>query len=192
MQAVELLSDLNKVHALAQPVRVQVLDALRHPDSAAGVARAIGRTRQNVNYHLKELARVGLVRHAGERRKGNFVEQLYRAAARRFVVSARFAWDGERLAATLRDQTALAYLADFGERLQRDATALIDRAAFDGETVASATVEAEVAFANDAERSAFLEEYVAALKPLLAKYSTKTGTPYRLALAAYPTPQEDT
>ena len=33
-----------------------MIEALREPDSAANVARILGRPRQQVNYHLKELA----------------------------------------------------------------------------------------------------------------------------------------
>ena len=185
-EAVRLIDDPRQIQALAQPVRIRVLDALRTPDSAAGVARTIGGSRQNVNYHVKELERVGLVRHAGERRKGNFIEQLYQSAARRYVVSPRFAWDPDRLASTLRDQVSLSHLANLGERLQQDATALIDRAAFEGEEIATATVEAEVRFKDEAARSAFMQDYVAALRPLLKKHGGRSGTHYRVALAVYP------
>ena len=41
---------------------------------------SVGETRQKVNYHLKELERVGLVAPVGERRSGNFIETLYEAA----------------------------------------------------------------------------------------------------------------
>ncbi len=185
-RSVEVLADPKQIQALAHPIRVRVLDALRSPNSAAGVARAIGGSRQNVNYHLKELERAGLVRHAGERRKGNFVEQLFQSIAKRFIISSQFAWDQERLGTALADQASLARLQDLGETLQRDAAGLIDRAAFDGEEIPSATVDAEVRFADSEARAAFLEEYVELLKPLLAKYKSPSGSLYRVAMAAYP------
>lgn len=192
MQApVELLEDSQQVRALAHPVRARILEALRTPNTAAGVARAFGRSRQYVSYHLKELNRVGLVRHAGERRKGNFVEQLYEATARRFVVSSRFASNPERLASVFRDQVSLGQLSDLGERLQRDAAGLVDLAAREGEQIASATVETEVRFPDDAARAAFMAEYVEALKSLLAKYGKAQGTRFRVALAAYPELEDD-
>ena len=190
-KTIGLLDDPRQVQALAQPVRREVLDALREADSAAGVARTIGGSRQNVNYHLKELERVGLVRHAGERRKGNFVEQLFESTAKRFVVSPRFAWDPDRLADTLRDQVSLSHLANLGERLQQDAAALIDRAAFEGEEIPSVSVEAEVAFKDEATRAAFMQEYVEALEPLLKKYGVRKGEPYRVAIAVYPELEEE-
>lgn len=189
MQRTEVLADLQSLQALTHPMRVRMLDLLREPQSAASVARAVGEPRQKVNYHLKELERGGLVRPAGERRKGNMTEQLYQSAAGTFLVSPRVAWtDGRRLTA-LRDQASLAALIDLGERLERDAAELLDRAAFDGEEIASATVAAEVTFADAAARSAFMDEYLTALGPLLKKYAArKGGAKYRLALAIYPDP----
>lgn len=184
--AVELLNSAQQVGALAHPVRARILEALRTPDTAAGLARSFGRSRQFVSYHLKELERIGLVRHAGERRKGNFLEQLYEATARRFVVSSRFASDPERLASVFRDQVSLSQLSDLGERLQRDAAGLVDLAASEGREIPSATVEAEVCFADEAARAAFMKDYLDTLKTLLAKHGRGDGERFRVALAAYP------
>jgi DNA-binding transcriptional ArsR family regulator len=187
---VRILEDLDEVQALTHPVRLAVLGALRQPDSAAGVARAIRQSRQLVNYHLKELERARLVERSGERRKGNFVEQLYRAVAHSFTVSPRLAWSGPERNRALGDQVSLDHLVAMGEQLQRDASALLDRAAFDGEQIDSASVEADVRFADAAARSAFMTEYLALLGPLLKKHGSRSGTPFRVALATYPNPTE--
>ena len=192
MQApVELVKDSQQIRALAHPVRAKILEGLRTPGTAAGLARRLGRSRQFVSYHLKELERIGLVQRTGERRKGNFVEQLYEATARRFVVSSRFSSDPERLTAVLRDQVSLAQLADLGERLQQDSAGLIDRAARDGEQIPSATVEAEVRFPDAAARAAFMADYVRTLESLLAKHGDAKGEPFRVALAAYPQMEDE-
>ena len=62
LQAVQQLFEPEQIQALAHPLRADVIAALTSPDSAAGVARNLGRPRQQVNYHLKELARVVLVK----------------------------------------------------------------------------------------------------------------------------------
>lgn len=178
--------DPETLQALAHPIRVQVLDALREPASAATVARRIGLPRQKVNYHLKELERAGLVRQIEERRVGNFVEALYAAVARTFLISPEVAWSGPRRMETLRSQHSLETLVLLGERLQRDAAGLLDRATFDNEQIASASVSAEVTFAHEEEREAFLSEYLEAIAPLLQRYGSKDGAPYRVVLAAYP------
>ena len=189
---VALVRDSEQVGALAHPMRSKILEALRSPNTAAGLARSFGRSRQSVRYHLKALERIGLIRHAGERRKGNFLEQLYQATATRFIVSSEFASNAEQLASVFRDQASLSQLVELGERLQRDAAALIELAASDGREIPSASVESEVHFKDEAVRAAFMSEFIPMLKTLLAKYGGSDGPAYRVALVTYPELEEET
>jgi DNA-binding transcriptional ArsR family regulator len=184
------IADLGTVQTLAHPMRLRILALLREPASAAAVARAIDEPRQKVNYHVKELQRAGLIRLVGERRNGNLMENLYQAVAATFVVSPRLAWADPQRTGALAEQVALENLVAVGERLQRAAALLLDRAAFDGEQIASAAVEADLRFADEAQRAAFLSEYVAAVGPLLTKYGAAGGEPYRVVLAVHPDPKE--
>jgi len=188
-ERVHVVERAEQLGALSHPLRLRILDALRAPASAATVARAVGQSRQNVNYHLKELESSGLVRRAGERRKGNFIEALYEAAAPTIVISPRAVWGGEQRAETLKSQLSLENLVMVGERLGHDAAVLLDRAAFDGEEIASVAVETDVYFASEAARAEFLRDYLTAVGPLLRKYGRRGGTHYRVALAAYPDPR---
>lgn len=184
------ISEPRAVEALAHPIRRRVLSKLRAPNTAASIARAIGLPRQKVNYHLKELARAKLVRSAGQRLNGHLIEKLYEAVAGTFVVSPRMAWDDERRDKALRDQISLERLVGLGEQLQQDANGLLDRAAYDNEEIPSASVEAEIRFANEEDRTAFMEEYLKALGPLLERYGARVGREFRVALAVYPNPEE--
>jgi len=188
---VEVLADTGQVAALAHPIRIAILQELRAPDSSTGVARALGETRQKTNYHVKALLDAGLLKPTGERRRGNFVEQLYQSVAPTFLVAPAVAWSDDRRTHALRAQLPLEHLVRVGERLQRDAIGLLDRAAFDGDEIPAVTVEADVRFADEATRAAFLEEYLAAVKPLLQKYGSRRGDAYRVALAAYPDREAD-
>lgn len=183
---VMLVRDAERLGALAHPMRVQILAALREPTSAANIARAIGQPRQKVNYHLKELESAGLIELVGERRVGNFVESQYRAVARTFLVSPEVTWAGTQRSETLGRQHSLQMLVTLGERLQRDAALLLDRAAYDGDEIASASVIAEARFASEEDREAFLGEYLRSTAKLLERYGNKTGEGYRVVLAAYP------
>jgi len=165
-----------------------MLDELRRPASAATLARALGQTRQNVNYHLKELERAELVRRVEERRRGNFLETLFQTVAATIVVSPRASWGDERRVGALAEQLSLEHLVVLGERLGRDAAVLLDRAAFDGEHIPSAAIEAEVRLADDAARAAFVRDYFAAIAPVLRAHGAAGGTPYRVAVAVYPDP----
>lgn len=192
MESVGTVTRLEALQALAHPARVRILGQLRQPDSAAAVARRLDQPRQRVHYHLKELEKVGLVRAVGERRSGNFVETLYEASARSFVVSPRLVWSDPRRVAAMRDQLSLEQLVAVGEAIQRDAAALLDRAAFDGEQIASVSVSAELGFASPEQRAEFLKAYLRAVGPLLKAYGAGEGERYRVVLAAYPQPPEQT
>jgi DNA-binding transcriptional ArsR family regulator len=174
------------LQALCHPTRVEMLDVLREPASAASVARRLGQPRQRIHYHLKALEVAGLVEPVEARRNGNFVETLYRAVARAFVVAPEVARQGSRRLDALRSQHSLETLVALGERLQRDAAELLDRAAYDGEQIASAAVSAETRFASSEDRAAFMREYLESTKRLLEKYGAEEGAPYRVVLTVHP------
>lgn len=184
-----VLEDADQVAAATHPVRAAVLDAMRSPTTAAEVARRIGQSRQNAAYHVRELHKAGLLRHVADRQRGTFVEQTYEAVADAFVVAASTTWGDRRSRAeALADQASLSALHDAGQRLQRDSALLLDRAAFDGETIASASVVTEVRFADEDARASFLREYVDAVTALARRHGSREGVPHRLLLAAYPDP----
>jgi len=188
---VAVLDDPERVAALAHPMRVAILEAMREPNSATGVARTLSETRQKVNHHVKALLEAGLIEPAGERRRRNMTEQLYRSVAPTFVVAPELAWSDDRRVDALREQLPLEHLVRAGTRVQQDAIALLDRAAFDGDEIPAAVVEAEVRFADEDARASFMREYLAAVKPLLKKYGTRRGDAFRVAVAVYPDRDEE-
>ena len=152
-------------------------------DGADGAGeRANGRTRQSVNYHVKALHRAGLLVEAATRRRGNFIEQLYRAAAHRFIVAPEATSSPERLAAAFAEQAALSYLASFGERVAQDALALAGQASAGSGEVPSATAESEIRFADEEARSAFLGAYVVMLEELASQHGSPDGVPFQPAV----------
>ena len=77
--ALQIIQSPEKAAVLLQPGRLDLLERLSQPDSAAGLARQLGVPRQKVNYHLRELEREGFVELIEERRKGNCMERVVRA-----------------------------------------------------------------------------------------------------------------
>jgi len=186
------LHDPAAIAAATHPVRAAILDAMRAPSTAAATARAIGQSRQNVAYHVRELEKVGLLRHVGQRQNGTFLEQLYETVAHTFIVSPTATWgDTAPRAAAMADQMSLGELFRAGERLQRDSATLLDRAVFDGEDIPSASVTTEIRFDSDAARAAFLQAHLEAVRALAREHGSRDGTPYRIVLAAYPDPEAD-
>jgi hypothetical protein len=186
-----VLSDPEAIAAATHPVRAAILDAMREPSTAAEVARAIGQSRQNTAYHVRELEKVGLLRHVGQRQKGNFLEQTYQSVADTVVISPACTWgDQRRRTEALADQLSLSALFDAGQRLQRDSAVLLDRAAFEGEEIASASAVTDIRFGSEAARSAFLREYTEAVATLARKHGSRRGRRYHVILATYPNPED--
>ena len=184
--------DADALRALNHPTRVELLERLREPASAAEVARQLGQPRQRVNYHLKALDEAGLVEKVGTRRHGNFIESLYRATAGAFVIAPEVAWSDPRRMEALRRDHSLNALVEIGARLQHDAAALLDGAAFDDQKIASAAVAAETHFESAEDRAAFLREYLKATRALIDKYGGRRGAGYRVVLAVHPKVEEAT
>lgn len=170
--------------ALLHPLRAEILAHLREPASAAEVARRLGEPQQKVNYHVKELERVGLVRRAGSRRKRNLLELLYQGIARTYTIAGDLGLDPRR-AERLRQQGSLARLVDLAGRVRRDALVLLDRAG-EAEDVPSASAVAEVRLKSADDRKAFLTEYLRLVRDLTAKYAAPEGEAFQLLVAVYP------
>src|ERR1700733_11213470 len=85
--ALQIVENLGKAAVLLQAGRLNLLESLGGPDSAAGLARRLGVPRQKMNYHLRELEREGFLELVEERRKGNCTERVVRAVAREFLIA---------------------------------------------------------------------------------------------------------
>src|SRR5271166_2479134 len=128
MTDIEVLRDPAQAAALLQPGRSRVLEQLSDPDSASGVARRIGLPRQQVNYHLRELEKAGLVDFIEERRRGNCMERVVRATARSYVISTEALGSLGDTPDEQSDRFSIAYLISLAARLIRDLATLRARA----------------------------------------------------------------
>ena len=175
--------------ALLQPVRIQVLQRLGEPGSATSLAGALGLPRQQVNYHLRELERVGLVEFVEERRRGNCVERLYRAVAESFVIAPDAVGGLKPDPASARDRGSSDYLVALGAQLIDDIGHLRDVR----QRVPTLAVETSLRFTNDASRAAFAEELSRTLAILASKYHDEGSgnEAYRLMCAVHPSREGD-
>jgi DNA-binding transcriptional ArsR family regulator len=176
--------------ALFDPLRQRILAALEPPDSAAGVARRIGLGRQKVNYHLRELERVGLVEPVEERRKGNCVEKVMRPVARRFVISAAalgaVGLDDPKRA---QERFSWAHLVGVAARAIRDLGVLSHRAKATAKALPTLCWETEVRLAKPRDLEAFTAELTAAIGEVVARHhdeKTKGGRRFRLFVGGHP------
>lgn len=82
MKPITDIDDPRLVKALAHPLRIQILNLLRdRVASPSELADEIGAPLGNVSYHVRFLARIGLIELERTRPRRGAVEHYYRAAA---------------------------------------------------------------------------------------------------------------
>jgi DNA-binding transcriptional ArsR family regulator len=192
--AVTVIRRSDAAASALDPIRQRLLSHLREPDSATGVARRLRLPRQKVNYHLRLLEDAGLVELVEERRKGNCIERVVRASAQAFVISPEALGSVAPAADIAADRLSSAYLIAAAGRTIRDLAELESRALKSGRRLATLTLEADVRFANAADRAAFAEELTDAIARLAAKYHDDRapgGRKFRLLAAVHPFPPAD-
>lgn len=181
--SVQIIHESETAHVLLQPVRIQILERLAAPASATSLASEIGLPRQQVNYHLRELERAGLVEFTEERRRGNCVERLYRSVADSFVIAPKAVGGLRPDARTMRDRGSSDYLVAIGARMIEDIDQLRSKPSA---RVATLAIESTIAFDSDSARADFAEDLARAVTALAAKYHTEGAAPYRLVCAVHP------
>lgn len=177
--------------ALLNPLRGEILLHLRVPASASEVAREINEPPQRINYHLKALEKVGLVKQVGKRQVKNLVEILYQAVARSFLLAETLGLSPQALQ-RLKDQSSLSHLIQTTERIKTDALRLME-GSDQNNIIPSATLQSEIILRSEKERQAFVEDYVEMMKKLAKKYQTtqSDGHSYQVVLAVYPQPGKE-
>jgi len=187
---IAVIEDPSAAEASLDPVRARLLAELGEPGSATLLAARLGLPRQNVNYHLKELERHGLVELVAERRKGNCTERILRATAASYVISPAAVGAVQPDPGRSPDRLSARWLLAVASRLVRDVGLLVTRSAKANKRVATFAMDGEVRFASAADRAAFADELAGAVTALVAKYhdeSTERGRPHRLVVAVHPT-----
>jgi len=166
----DVVRGADRATSLLQRTRQQLLGHLAEPASAAGLARKLGLPRQRVNYHLRELERVGLVELVEERRKGNCVERIVRATARSFVISPDALGMLGQTPESAQDRASAAYLVGSAARAIREVAALEAGARRAGKRLATWTLDSEIRFADAGARARFAEELADAIASLVTRY----------------------
>lgn len=187
--ALDVISSPSRAAMLLDPLRLRLLEGLREPDSAAGLARRLRLPRQRVNYHLRELEKQRLVELVGKRRRGNCTARLLRATAHAYVISPAALGGVAADPAAVQDRFSAAYLLAVAARTLRDVGELDARAQKAGRRLATLTLETEVRFASADARAAFANELAGAVARLASKYhdeKARGGRSFRFVVAGHP------
>lgn len=174
------------------PVRLRILALLRHPESAASVARTLGLPRQRVGYHIRALQNAKLLQFVGERRSRNCVEHLLQTTASFYVISPRALGPAGTLSAdsaTLRDRFSSSSLLSAASRTIAAVGTLSERAGSAGRQLPTLTLEAGVRFASPEDQRAFADELMDSFAALVAKYhddQSPRGRRFRVVISGHP------
>jgi DNA-binding transcriptional ArsR family regulator len=182
-----LIQDTHVAAAMMNPLRIRILEHLREPNSAAGLARILEMPRQQLNYHLRELEKNDLVELVEERRKGNMTERVVRATSKSYMVVLNTAkMDPEEI----QDKFSAAYLLSAATQVIQEVAMLQSGAQKAKKKLPTFTLQTAVKFANPEQLHAFTEELSKAIAKLAIKYQDEqdpNARSYQFHLFSHPT-----
>ena len=190
---VEILADPGRAATVLNPLRQRLLAELARPDSATGLARRLGLKRQQLNYHLRQLERDGLVEVVEERKKRNCTERIVRAVARSYLIAPSALGGLAADPSHVTDHASSAYLVAVAARLIREVAEMREAAHAAGKKLPTLTLQSDVRFASAERQHAFAEELSRTLAHLIAKYHDEEaprGRPFRVMVGAHPAPAD--
>ena len=196
----ECLCDSLRAGALLDPLRARILTLAREPVSATQLGLRLELPRQRVNYHVRELARAGLLRRAGRRRKRNMFEQRYVASARGYVISPELLGAAGADWRAVSDTASPAYLLALSARMQADVARASRGAAKAGQRLTTLSLKSQFRFESTEQRERFTRELKEAAGRVVARFTSPNltadgtpapGRPYRLVLGCYPYAAQD-
>lgn len=185
----QVLVDPGRVRTALSPLRRQVLRELRDPESASGLASRLGVSRQKLNYHVRVLEDLGLLRLVEVRQRRGCQERVLQTSAKTFVVAPEVLGDVTLEPEEHQDRFSSAYLVRTAARLMGDVAALREGAREAGKRLATVTQETEIRFRSPADMRAFTEQLVGAISRLVAEYDRPddpSSRPHRLILGMHP------
>ncbi len=197
----DLVASMGRASALLHPLRLRILDALREPDSAAGLARRFRMPRQKMNYHVRELARAHFLERAGQRRRRNMIERRYRTTAQGYVLSPELLGRMGLPREPAQDVVSAAYLLGRMALAQAELVRASREAATQRERLTTLSVSAELRFESAEQRAKFAAELRRSIMDVIGRFasphtmadgSAGAGRPYRLLLGCYPSPPKPT
>jgi len=87
MKEIVVLHELEQIKAISNSYRIEVVKAFEGKlATAKTIADKMGEPHAKVNYHIKELLKVGIVELVEEKVRLGIVEKFYRPSAKEFIV----------------------------------------------------------------------------------------------------------
>jgi DNA-binding transcriptional ArsR family regulator len=187
---VALLDEPERLRLALPPLRRRLLERLRAPGSATGLAAELGLPRQRLNYHLRALERAGLLELVEERQRRGCVERILVAAARDFVVDPAVLGDAPARAAATQDRFASEHLIAASAGTVRQVARMRARASEQGRRLLTFTIETEVRLAEPADLERFSDALARRIGETVKQFDTpRGGRRYRVVAGGHPAPR---
>jgi DNA-binding transcriptional ArsR family regulator len=188
----EIVREPGRAQVLLHPERRRLIEALgRGPDSASGLARRLGESRQRLNYHLRLLEEAGHVELAEERIKGSRPERVMRLVARHYVLDPAAVGELAVEPDEVGDRFSATYLVALASRALRELADLLDRSKSKRARLATASVNTTVRLRSPAAFGAFAADLTQAVARVVAKHHDEDGGGrwFRVVAGVYPGPR---
>ena len=193
---VAAVGDVRKAAALlAHPLRPRIVALAREPASATELATRLRLPRQRVNYHVRQLARTGFLRRAGQLRKRNLIEQRYVATARAYVLAPEILGPLAMTGHQAEDTFSAARLVALAAALQSDVSHALTESTARGQRLATLSIAADIRFESTEQRAAFTETLQQAVADVIGRHTSPaalpsgepgSGRPFKLVIGCYP------
>ena len=187
--SLQIVREPDRAQVLFHPERRRLVEALAAgPDSASGLARRLGESRQRLNYHLRLLEEAGHVELAEERWKGSQPERVMRLVARRYVLDPAAIGSLTADPDEVGDRFSATYLVALASRALRELAGLLEQAK--GKRLATASVNTTVRIRSPAAFAEFQNDLTQAVATVVAKHHDHHGKGrwFRVLAGAYPGP----
>ncbi len=90
MNEVFVVQELEQIKALSSPYRIGIIEAFNGEEATAKhISAKIGEPHSKVNYHIKLLAKVGLLKLVKESPKYGVIEKYYQPIAKSFIIDSK-------------------------------------------------------------------------------------------------------
>jgi predicted ArsR family transcriptional regulator len=187
---IDVVQPAERLRGGMSPLRRSVLEQLKEPASAVGLATRLGASRQRVAYHIRELEKAGLVEVVEERARRGCTERIVRLTARAVVLAPEVIGD---LATTGQDRFAADVLLAISARTVNDVAAMRQRADAQGRRLITFAVEADIGFDQPADIERFADRLAESLMGLATEFDTgRTDHRYRVIVGGHPMPRTST
>jgi DNA-binding transcriptional ArsR family regulator len=184
--ALALLDADTTAASLLDPVRREILAQLQEPGSAISVANRLGLPRQRLGYHIRAMEEAGLLRHVGDRRRGNFTERLLQASARHYFISPQLLGALGTDPRQVADKASSAYQVAVAADVAQTVATMREAAEAAGKRLPTITMQVEIRFGSMADQKAFGDELTAALAGLTEKYHRTNGHTFTFSVLGHP------